>query len=104
MLTRISIRALAVTLLALITAAAAAQDLDNGRRLAQRWCAECHAIGAKPTRFRRAISFAAIAAKGNVTTENLTAFLLLPHATMSNLSLSQTDAEDLAAFIIAMKK
>ena len=95
---------LAAALAALIALPAAAQDLDHGRRLAQRWCAECHAVGAKPTRFRRAITLAAIAAKDSVTTETLTAFLLLPHATMSNLSLSQTDAEDLAAFIIAMKK
>jgi mono/diheme cytochrome c family protein len=81
-----------------------AQDVDNGRRLAERWCAECHAIGSKPTRFRRGLRFAALASKDTVTFETLTAFLLLPHATMSNVSLSRNDARDIAAFIIAMKK
>jgi mono/diheme cytochrome c family protein len=101
---RISIAGLAVALGGLIAVPAEAQDLDQGRRLAQRWCAECHAIGAKPTRFRRAMPFAAIAAKDSVTTDTLSAFLLLPHATMPNVPLSRNDADDLAAFIIAMKK
>jgi mono/diheme cytochrome c family protein len=95
---------LAVALAAQIAVPAAAQDLDHGRRLAQRWCAECHAVGVKPTRFRRAMPFAAIAARDSVTTETLTAFLLLPHATMVNVPLSRQDAEDLAGVIIAMKK
>jgi succinate-semialdehyde dehydrogenase/glutarate-semialdehyde dehydrogenase len=79
-------------------------DLDHGRRLAERWCAECHAVADKPTRFRRSLPFAAIAAKDGVTLETLTAFLLLPHATMSNAPLSRQDAADLAAYIMALKK
>ncbi|WP_315702687.1 MULTISPECIES: cytochrome c [unclassified Bradyrhizobium] len=83
---------------------ATAEDLDHGRRLAERWCAECHAVADKPTRFRRSLPFAAIAAKDGVTLETLTAFLLLPHATMSNAPLSRQDAADLAAYIMALKK
>jgi mono/diheme cytochrome c family protein len=101
---RIALGGFALVLVALIAVPATAQDLDHGRRLAQRWCAECHAIGAKPTRFRRAMPFAAIAAKGSVTMDTLTGFLLLPHATMANTPLRRADVEDLAAFIIAMKK
>jgi hypothetical protein len=49
-------------------------------------------------------AFAALAYKDNITIETLRAFLLMPHATMSNVPLSDTDAQDIAAFIIAMKK
>jgi mono/diheme cytochrome c family protein len=101
---RIAVRGFALVLAALSAGPSVAQDLDNGRRLAQRWCAECHAVDSNPTRFRRAMPFAAIAAKDNVTTDMLAKFLLLPHATMANVPLSRKDAEDLAAFIIAMKK
>jgi len=79
---------------------ALAQDRENGRRLSERWCSECHAIDT----FRKAPSFAAIAAKPAVTTDMIASFLLLPHATMANLPLSRKDAQDIAAFIIATKK
>ena len=49
-------------------------------------------------------SFAVIAAKENITAEMIASFLLLPHATMPNLPLSRKDAEDIAAFIMDMKK
>jgi len=97
---RISIMIIAT----MLAVSASAQDLDHGRRLAQRWCAECHAIGPQPTKFKRATPFATLAYKDNITVETLSAFLLLPHATMSNVPLSYTDAQDIAAFIVAMKK
>jgi mono/diheme cytochrome c family protein len=99
-----STMSLAAALAMFGAAAGIAQDLNNGRRLAERWCAECHAIGSEPTRLRRGLPFAALASKDTVTFETLAAFLLLPHATMSNVSLSRNDARDIAAFIIAMKK
>lgn len=82
--------------------AADAQNLDNGRRLSERWCAECHAIG--PGKSRKARSFAAIAAKETVTAEMIASFLRLPHATMPNEPLTRNDAQDIAAFIMSMKK
>jgi mono/diheme cytochrome c family protein len=84
--------------------AAAAQDLENGRRLAERWCAACHQIDANPGKFRRAPPFAAIAAKDNITAEMIASFLLLPHATMPNFPLSRKDADDIAAFIMELRK
>lgn len=88
-------------LAALATSGSAyAQDLDHGRQLAERWCAACHAIAGNPTKFRRALPFSAIAAKSGVTASSLAKFLQLPHATMSNLPLSQHDAADLAAYIL----
>lgn len=95
-----------VVALALLVAgrAAVAQDLDNGRRLSERWCAECHQIGPAPGRQGRAPPFAGIAVKDNITSETIASFLLLPHATMPNFSLSRKDARDIAAFIMSMRK
>ena len=81
--------------------AAHTQNLDNGRRLSERWCVECHAIA--PGKSSKARSFAAIAARETVTTEMIASFLRLPHATMPNVPLTRNDAQDIAAFIMGMK-
>ena len=84
--------------------AAFAQDIENGRRLTERWCSACHAIGSAPAKFNRAPSLAAIAARQDISPEMITSFLLLPHATMPNAPLRRKDAADVAAFIMEMKK
>jgi mono/diheme cytochrome c family protein len=85
--------------------AALAQDVANGQHLSERWCSECHAIGgAAPGKYKGVPSFAAIAAKETITTEMITSFLRLPHATMPNVPISRKDALDIAAFIMEMKK
>jgi mono/diheme cytochrome c family protein len=83
---------------------AAAQNAENGRRLAEQWCSECHAIDPAAAKPGKTISFAAIAAKQTVTTEMITSFLPLPHATMPNMPLSRSDIQDIAAYIMSMKK
>lgn len=84
--------------------AACAQNAENGARLSQRWCSGCHAIGASAGRTRGLPSFAAIAAKETINADMIASFLLLPHATMPNPPLSRQDAQDIALFIIEMKK
>jgi mono/diheme cytochrome c family protein len=80
-----------------------AQNLENGRRLSERWCAECHAID-PADKSRRAPSFAAIAAKDKVTAEMIASFLGMPHSTMPNVPLTRNDTQDIAALIMGMKK
>jgi mono/diheme cytochrome c family protein len=80
-----------------------AQRPENALRLSERWCSACHAIGPLD-KFKGAPSFASIANKENVTSDMIASFLLLPHATMPNFSLSRKDAQDIAAFIMEMKK
>ena len=80
------------------------QNAENGRRLSERWCSECHAIGSASDKSRGIPSFAAIAAKGTINADMIASFLLLPHATMPNLPLSRKDAQDVALFIMEMKK
>lgn len=100
---RILLLHLSVTLV-LLAGATAAFAQGHGQRLAERWCTECHAIGSVPAKRNRAPAFAAIAAKPNISSDVIAAFLLLPHATMPNPPLSRQDAEDIAAFIMEMKK
>ena len=64
---------------------------------------ECHAIAPAPGR-SRAQSFAAIAAKEKISAEMIASFLRLPHATMPNVPLRGNDAQDIAAFIMSLKK
>jgi len=93
----------ALTLLA-GCAMAFAQNAENGRRLSERWCSECHALDAAPGKVGKAQSFASIAAKETITLEMISSFLRLPHATMPNLPLSRKDTQDIAAFIMDLKK
>lgn len=84
------------------TGAVLAQDVENGRRLSARWCSECHAV--EPGKSGRTISFAAIAGRQDITSDMITSFLLMPHATMPNPPLSRKDAGDIAAYLMEMKK
>jgi mono/diheme cytochrome c family protein len=93
---------IALTLLGGI-GAAFAQNVENGRRVSERWCSECHAIGPVPGKRNGVPSFAAIANKSTVTSEMIASFLRLPHATMPNAPLSPQDAQDIAALIMGMK-
>lgn len=90
--------------LAFFGGAALAQDVDRGEKLAARWCAECHAIGTPSAKARRAIPFESIAAKPDVSSKMIADFLMLPHSTMPDLPVRRSEAEDIAAFIMQMKK
>jgi mono/diheme cytochrome c family protein len=81
-----------------------AQNAGNGHRLSERWCSECHAIESASGERHRAPSFASIAAGPTINADMIASFLLLPHATMPNPPLSRKDAQDIALFIIEMKK
>jgi mono/diheme cytochrome c family protein len=85
-------------------AASLAQNTENGQRLSERWCVGCHAIGAPTPKTSRIVSFASIAERPGITSEMIASFLLMPHATMPNLPLSHNDAQDIAAFIMKMKR
>jgi mono/diheme cytochrome c family protein len=81
-----------------------AQNVENGRRLSERWCSACHAIGSASDKFNRAPSFASIATREAINADVIASFLLVPHATMPNYPLSRKDAQDIALFIVRLKK
>jgi hypothetical protein len=82
-----------------------AADADNGSRLAHRWCEACHVV--TPTQRRattdQAPPFATIARKPGFSAPKIALFLLDPHPKMPDMSLTRTEAADLAAFIGSLK-
>jgi mono/diheme cytochrome c family protein len=77
-----------------------AADADNGRRIAQRWCQACHVVTAGPRASTDgAPSFASVAARPDFDAAKIALFLLDPHPKMPSMSLTRTEAGDLASYI-----
>jgi len=85
--------------------AALAADADHGLALAQRWCATCHVVTSdQRIASADAPSFTAIAKKSGFSEQKLVSFLLEPHPKMPNMSLSRTEASDIAGYIATLAK
>jgi mono/diheme cytochrome c family protein len=79
-------------------------DVGIGQRLAQRWCSDCHAVGAQETETHgEAPSFVSIADMSSTTSLSLHAFLQTPHERMPNLQLTQTEIDGVVAYILSLK-
>jgi mono/diheme cytochrome c family protein len=93
-----------VTCGATLATAAFAADVQKGETLAKRWCATCHIISSDQRQgTAQAPPFSAIATKPNFNETTVAYFLLTPHPSMPDMSLSRAEARDLAAYI-AMQK
>ena len=89
----------------MIGPAALAADADNGKRLAERWCASCHVVTPdQKTASADAPPFASIAHKSGFNAEKLVFFLLEPHPKMPSMSLTRNEANDIAAYIGTLAK
>jgi mono/diheme cytochrome c family protein len=96
---------LALLATALGSIAAEAADANHGRTLARRWCATCHVVAANQQRATgEAPPFAVIAKRGDFNTTRLANFLLDPHPKMPNMSLTRTEAADIAAYIATLAR
>jgi mono/diheme cytochrome c family protein len=86
--------------------AQAPADPHKGRALAQRFCAECHAVGkdddGSPN--SEAPSFTAIAATPGMTAMALHVFFQTPHRSMPNLMLTNDQKNDIIAYIMSFKE
>jgi mono/diheme cytochrome c family protein len=80
---------------------AVAADADNGEHLARRWCVGCHVVASNQRRptTDAAPPFATIATKPGFDAARVARFLLDPHPKMPNMSLTRSEAADLAAYI-----
>lgn len=95
----------AAALLAQHARAADAGDAAYGRRLAENWCASCHIVSAgQPAPNKGAPAFAAIAQSSDFSAQRLAYLLLDPHPKMAKLALSRTAIDDIAAYIMSLKK
>ena len=93
-----------VALAALARANEASADAARGRLLAERSCAQCHALepgqaSANP----KAPAFSAIAEEPSATEYSLRIFLQTTHQTMPNFILVPDDIEDLVGYIRSLK-
>ena len=98
--------AVAVALLAAVSAAAAAPaDLDQGEKLARRWCAACPIVAADQGRGADNVpAFASIARMPDFSAEKIAQFLMDPHPKMPDMQLSRAEAADLGAYIASMAR
>jgi mono/diheme cytochrome c family protein len=82
-------------------------DIAGGRRLAQQWCSECHQIGAargSADPEAEAPSFGEVANDPSTTPLSLRVFFQSNHENMPNVHISQSQADDLAAYILSLKQ
>jgi mono/diheme cytochrome c family protein len=80
-------------------------SIHQGRRLAQRLCAQCHLVDDVAGRSNNAAAptFAAIAQTPGLTERALTAALQTSHRTMPNIVIKGADINDIVAYILSLK-
>jgi len=82
-----------------------AADVSHGEELAKRWCASCHIVAREQRESSSdAPPFSTIARNPNFTVDRLAYFLLDPHPKMPEMSLTRSEANDLAVYIAAQGK
>lgn len=81
-----------------------AVDAQNGRRLAQQVCAECHAVLPEQARSPRAgaPTFQEVARTPGMTSTALGVAFTTPHAGMPMFKLTSEQAEDIIAYILSL--
>ena len=78
-------------------------DPAAGRRLAEAWCSECHAIIRTPSGApRQGPDFIDVARRPSTTTLSLNVFLRSSHDKMPNFILQRGEADDLVAYILCL--
>jgi cytochrome c len=76
-----------------------------GRRLADAWCKDCHAIAEPSARPATAApAFADIANQPSTTELSLKVFLQTSHRNMPNLVIAPDQADDLVNYILSLKR
>ena len=100
-----------IVLAALLPCLASAQGparqerMDQGRRVAETWCANCHVIGpgAQGPAGDAAPPFTEVARMPSTTEISLRAFLQTPHSRMPDYRLTQAELDGVVAWILALK-
>jgi cytochrome c len=82
-----------------------AQDVFEGRRVAQQWCSGCHQVGAEFRPHKDVVpSFYAVAQVNSTTAMSLTTFLSSSHQNMPDFSLSRDEIQNVSAYILSLRK
>ena len=77
-------------------------DIQFGKRLAEVWCGSCHRIDSNIG--VGAPDFEAIANMPSTTALSLKVFLRTSHHNMPDLHMKDSEADDLIAFILSLRK
>ena len=78
-------------------------DAANGERLARQWCASCHVVSPDQMRASADVpAFSTIARTPGFDRDKLAFFLLDPHPKMPDMSMTRSEAADLAKYIASL--
>ena len=93
-------------LLATLPIGAIAQNVDNGRAVAERLCAKCHVVstGATSGQANGLPTFPGLAARADMTAAKLKAAMSPQHSRMPDFQIGTRDQDDLVAYILSLKK
>jgi cytochrome c len=101
----LAIAALLLIRLHVASGAPGQDSVSAGRRLAEAWCRDCHAFEMSDAgRVSRAPDFVRIANRTSTTELSLKVFLRSNHRSMPNLIIAPEQADDLAQFILSLKR
>ncbi len=94
-----------ITLSAMFAGVVAARaDVQEGRRIAERWCAGCHVVSPQQTTGTEAPPFSELAYRFDFRSRPLGEILAGPHPAMPAMQLGRDDAANLTAYIRSLKK
>ena len=80
-------------------------SISAGHRLAEAWCKDCHAIEAATVGARSGPpEFVAIANRPSTTELSLKVFFKTSHGRMPNIIIAPEQADDLANYILSLKR
>ena len=88
-----------------IPSLAAAQDAQQGRDIALRWCSSCHVVERAATSAPAdgLPTFPSIAARPGLSADQLRAAMNPQHSRMPDLALSRRQQDDLIAYIYSLR-
>jgi mono/diheme cytochrome c family protein len=91
---------------AMVPSLALAQDVEHGRILAARWCANCHIVArsAETGRADGLPTLPAIAADPATTNASLRRAMTAAHGRMPDFSLTTREQDDLIAYIFSLRQ
>ncbi len=92
--------------LAALPIGAQAQNVEHGRALAERWCSKCHVVSAAAAsgQANGLPTFPGLAARKDMTSDKLKVAMTAQHSRMPDLQIGTRDQDDLAAYILSLKK
>ena len=98
------LRMVACTLV-FVPALAAAQDAEQGRDIARRWCSSCHVVEKTATQApaNGLPTFPALARRADLSADRLRAAMNPQHSRMPDFALSKRQQDDLIAYIFSLR-